>query len=182
VAGPPKGALPLLEALEEWAEPGALAEPLCASGEWVCWARPGSRDAPYEKLPTEAWSIPTVRTHHIARPGELRIANANLMFRCDFRQVREKQHDGEVKTFERLVTTETWYDPLFIRVEIGPELSYRERERAFLEWCAQERQRDPREPTRPRRRAKAKELGLSTAIADEPVPGTPKGRRQKCAK
>jgi hypothetical protein len=182
LAKPPCDARPLLEALKEWGEPGQLVEPLCENGEWICWARRGSRDGPWVKLPVEAWEQIPHRVH----PRGLRIISPDYMQRVELVRAPERFSETGRKVPDeeppRRVVLEHWFSPVFLRIAIGPELPYRERERVYHDWCAQERQRNPREPTRTRRRAKAKELDLPMAVADSPLANTPKGRPPKLAK
>jgi hypothetical protein len=126
--------LPLLEALEAWSKPGIIPESLCRIGEWRCWARRGSRDGPRVELPIETWKPSQLALEHpISRPGELRIIDENLLCRYKLKKVPEKQRDGEIKVFERLVTVEIWYDPVFVPVA-GPRAQSLEAK--FKQWLA----------------------------------------------
>jgi hypothetical protein len=148
---------------------------LCRSGEWECWAR-RSKDGPRVQLPTAKWEcregpwveLPAFRlAGRLPDPEALRIIDENLIERYKRRPVSEKQRDGEIKTFERLVAVETWYDPVF--APAAPEgLSRPYALQAFADWCERERQHDPegRWPERPKRRAVGKSLGLQQKDCD----------------
>ena len=105
----------MLEAFppDEWA--GVLIEPLCASGEAVCWARRGSPDGPWVELRAEAWDpSPLARDHPISRPGELRIVSEGLLCRYELREQPVKTRQGGrtiIVIEERLVAIERWYEP-----------------------------------------------------------------------
>jgi hypothetical protein len=137
VSNPPKHALPLLEALKAWAEGGVLVESLCRIGEWRCWARRGSRDGPWVELPAKAWDersgpridLPALGiAGHLPDPERLRIISPDCLVRLTLREVRERQRDGEIKIFERLVTDEEWFDPRFAPTDsIPPVRTQRDR-------------------------------------------------------
>jgi hypothetical protein len=83
-----------------------LPDALCRSGEWRCWARRGSKDAPRVQLPTAKWEcregpmveLPAFQlAGRLPDPEALRIVDENLIQRYKRQPRYEKQRDGEIK-------------------------------------------------------------------------------------
>jgi hypothetical protein len=124
MTAPPRHAKPLLEMWPDFSEGEARRQ--CARGEVVCWARRGSPDGPWVELPAKAWEerdgpwveLPAFGlAGRLPDPKALRIISPELLVRYER---REKQRNGEIKTFERLVAVERWYEPRFALADSAP--------------------------------------------------------------
>ena len=127
---PPKNAPPILEAIREWGE-GALGvmsvEQLCRKGEWTCWARPGSRDAPYEQVLLKAWerNLPTDGPFTTLSSGELYLGGFDCLCRSELRDVPVPMLHPEtgrqvLVTERRPVRFDEWWDPVFAPASSDP--------------------------------------------------------------
>jgi hypothetical protein len=106
---PPDSALPLLEAFPRFFE--GNVRKLCQHGEWLCWARRGSRDAYWSQVPTIAWPY-------------IRIVTAQLLCQQELRdervEMRHPETNRRVFVIEpRLCTVEKWFDPIFAPASAG---------------------------------------------------------------
>ena len=105
MTNPPYHALPLLEAFSDFFEDDVRKR--CQHGEWLCWARRGSRDAQRTQVPIAAWPY-------------IRIRGVNLLSHEEWRAERVKIRHAEINygrpvfaTEDRLCVVEKWFDPLF---------------------------------------------------------------------
>jgi hypothetical protein len=87
-----------------------------------------------------------------------------LLCRYEVCKVPEKQRDGEIKTFERLVAVETWYNLVFAPAPLPRTCVFRKPpEEVFKEWLTT---LSGPYPSRPKARA-AMQGKLTTRVVDD---------------